>query len=226
MTPIFSSSVFLEEFLTVVKSPFNRFVLVLFFAAATATISQADTITINPTDDGSIYTCSACVHDPNHNYVLVSGYIVGEVVFSTASFNGQVGTAFLSVNPYAMPLWGPQMFVYGRASTSSTMSISDLASPTYLGTWTLPADLNFHRDAFFDVTSFLQSVNAPYVDIILKDASSDGSGTDVFSSTQYNYGHPSQLTVTNTPEPATWSLLLVGLIAPAIKFASSRSRQK
>jgi len=44
------------------------------------------------------------------------------------------------------------------------------------------------------------------VDITLENS----GGTDIFSSTKYDYGHPSQLTVV-TPEPAAGALLLRGI---------------
>jgi hypothetical protein len=44
------------------------------------------------------------------------------------------------------------------------------------------------------------------VDIILENS----GGTDIFSATQYNYGHPSQLIVV-TPDPAAGALLLLGI---------------
>jgi hypothetical protein len=167
---------------------------------------RADSVTLNPVDDGSLYTCNGCNPDPVRTYLLVAGYIVGEVDFSTAAFKGLVESAVFSVNPYGLPLFGPQLDVYGFASSSSSISEADLASPTLIGTWILPSSLGFGQDAFFDVTKFLQSVQTPYVDIILKNS----GGTDVFSSTQYNYGHPSQLTVV-TPEPAAGALVLLGL---------------
>ena len=166
---------------------------------------RADSLTGNPVDNGSLYTCSGCNPAPNRSYVLVDGYIVGEVDFSTSSFKGQVASALFSVNPYALPLFGPELDVYGFASSSSTISQTDLVSPTFIGTWTLPSNLGYGQDAFYDVTNFLQSVQTPYVDIILENS----GGTDVFSSTQYNYGHPSELTVL-TPEPAAGALLLLG----------------
>jgi len=167
---------------------------------------RADSLTVNPVDNGSLYTCSGCNPAPSRSYVLVAGYIVGEVDFSTALFQGQVQNALFSVNPYGLPLFGPQLDVYGFASSSSTISQTDLVSPTWLGTLTLPPGLGYGQDAFFDVTQFLQTVQTPYVDIILENS----GGTDVFSSTQYNYGHPSQLTVV-TPEPAAGALLLLGI---------------
>lgn len=167
-------------------------------------ISSADTITVNPTDDGSLYTCSGCNPAPSRDYVLASGYIVGDVDFSTGLFKGDVANAEFSVNPYGLPLWGSSVNVYGFASTSSTISMADLASPTFLGTWVLPSNIGYGQDAFFNVTQFLQGVNTPYVDIILISP----NGTDVFSSLQSNYGHPSQLTVT-TPESSVLAFLVV-----------------
>lgn len=179
------------------------FVLLVSFCALPA---AGDTITLNPVDDGSLYTCSTCSPNPFRSYVEVSGNIVGDIDFSTAAFQGKVGTALLSVNPYGLPLWGLQLDVYGYANSSATISMSDLASPTFIGVWNIPATLKYGQDTFFDVTNFLGTVNTPYVNFILKDA----YGTDIFSSTEYNYGHPSQLTVTTVPEPSSLAMLLGG----------------
>jgi hypothetical protein len=91
---------------------------------------RADSLTGNPVDNGSLYTCSGCNPAPSRSYVLVDGYIVGEVDFSTAPFQGQVQNALFSANPYGLPLFGPQLNVYGFASSSSTISQTDLVSPT------------------------------------------------------------------------------------------------
>lgn len=172
--------------------------------------AQATTINVNPSDNGSLYVCTGCNPAPNRIYVTVSGYIVGDIDFSTASFSGSsIDGALLSVNPYALPLFGTTLEVYGVASTSSTISMADLTSPVFIGTWNLPANLGYGDDAFYDVSGFLKTVNTPYVDFILEDAP---GGTDTFSSLQENYGHPSQLDVT-VPEPASFSLALMGLLA-------------
>lgn len=165
----------------------------------------ATTLVVNPADTGSLYTCNGCDPSPDRIYMTVGGYVVGEADFSTATFGGGVTKALFSVNPYALPLFGPQLEVYGYASQSSTISISDLNSPTYLGTWTLPANLGYGDDAYFDVSAFVQSVKTPYLDIILK-----SNGSDQFSSLQHNYGHASQLTLT-IPEPAGFTLAFAGL---------------
>jgi hypothetical protein len=38
---------------------------------------RADSLTVNPVDNGSLYTCSGCNPAPNRSYVLVDSYIVG-----------------------------------------------------------------------------------------------------------------------------------------------------
>jgi hypothetical protein len=59
------------------------------------------------------------------------------------------------------------------------------------------------------VTSFVSATNAPFLAFNLR-----STATDVFSSLEYNYGHPSQLLVTaDVPEPTSGVLLLTGLIA-------------
>ncbi|MGD0573172.1 MAG: PEP-CTERM sorting domain-containing protein [Sedimentisphaerales bacterium] len=182
--------------------PFNIFfVLSLFVLGIKSPIPcLADHYVINPSDDGSIYDNGNVV---TFAYLLCSGYIRGAVEFPIDAINGQIETSTLSVNPYGLPLWGQTVHVYGYPSTDGRLTSSDYDAGIFLGDWTLP-NLGYGQDAYFDVTSFMKTVTTPYVGFNLRT-----EDTDVFSSLEYNYGHPSQLSVSTVPEPAT--LLLLGL---------------
>lgn len=172
------------------KKNILNIVFVVFCLGGLAPFSRAETI-INPSDDGALYTCPDCNPVNNGGYVLVAGYIQGIVIFPTAPITGSVSAAFLTVNPYGLPLFDPDVDVYGIPENRSTISAEDGNAGTYLGTLHLP-NLGFGQDASFDVTAFMATNHTPYVGFNLR----DGSGADVFSSMEYNYGHPSQLHVT------------------------------
>ena len=168
-------------------------------------VSWASTIVIGPSDDGSVY--------PNGNvvtiqYLLASITIQGVVEFPMSSIASPITRAYLSVNPYGLPLWDLSVSMYGYESSDGALTSSDYNAGTFLGTLMLPDRLNYGQDAFFDVTSFLQTVGGPYVGFNLR----TDAGTDVFSSLESNYGHPAQLTVTMVPEPSTVLLLLSGIL--------------
>ncbi|MGA2322620.1 MAG: PEP-CTERM sorting domain-containing protein [Sedimentisphaerales bacterium] len=159
---------------------------------------------INPSDDGTIA--------PNGNMdtdsELISwGSAKGVMEFPVSSINGQITSATLSINPYALPLHDYLLHVYGYQSNDGRLTASDYYAGTYLGDWTLP-NLYFKQDAYFDVTTFMQTVRTPYAGFIIQ-----CDGMDFFSSLEYNYGHPSQLTVTTVPEPATLLLFTLGGLA-------------
>jgi hypothetical protein len=174
-----------------------------------STVSQAASITLDPTSDGSLYTCAGCNVVSDGGYVLVSGYIQGEVKFSSAAIAGTVTQTFLTLNPYALPLFGLDVQVYGYGTNIGPLDVTDANAGTFLGTLVLPANLGFGQDVFFDATAFVASTHAPFLAFNLR-----STGTDVFSSQEFNYGHPSQLLITTAvPEPTPTALLLIGLLA-------------
>ncbi len=169
--------------------------------------SHATVITINPSADGAIYTCSSCNPVSDGGYVLVANYIQGIVEFSLDQVNQPITSAILSLNPYGLPLHGETIEVYGYASTDGILTAADGFAGSFLGAWDMPVGLGYGQDTYFDVSDFLSTIDSPYVGFNLRSY----TGTDVFSSLEYNYGHPSQLTVTTVPEPASLLLLFVGI---------------
>ncbi len=168
--------------------------------------SEASVITIDPSDDGSLYSENTLV---KYAYLLSGSTIQGDVTFPLAQVTGSITQAELSVNAYGLPLWGPDVAIYGYSAQSGDITADAYNTGTYLGTLALPANLGYGQDVFFDVTQFLTSVNAPFVGFNLRSAS-----TDVFSSLEYNYGHPAQLTITTAavPEPSSFWLVATGCL--------------
>jgi hypothetical protein len=178
--------------------------IILFCALLTV---QVEATTINPASDGSLYVCSGCNTVSDGAYVLVGGYIQGDIKFSTSLINGTVTQAFLTLNPYGLPLWGSAVDVYGFATNIGQLSTSDANAGMFLGTLNLPSNLGYGQDVFFDVTSFVSQTHSDFLGFNLR-----STGTDVFSSLEYNYGHPSQLVVTMVPEPSQLALMMIGLL--------------
>ena len=116
--------------------------------------------------------------------VLVAGYIQGAIKFASAAITGRIAQAFLTLNPYTLPLFGQNVDVYGYPTTLGQLSESDANAGTFLGTLVLPPNLGFGQDAFFDVTAFVTTINAPFLAFNLRSA----GGTDDFSSLELNYG--------------------------------------
>lgn len=150
---------------------------------------------------------------------MVSGYIQGSIKFSTSLIPDTFSTVYLMVNPYGLPLWGKDVDIYGYGTSVSALDISDADAGTFLGTLTLPDNLGYGQDAYFDVTTFMTQNTSPYVAFNLRSLN-----TDVFSSLEYNYGHPSQLVFTTAipvPEPKVYGMLLAGLGLIALRRRQS-----
>lgn len=191
----------------------------LISALALSGQARADSLTLNPISDGSLYVCAGCNTVSDGGYVLAAGYIQGAVKFASPAITGKVTQAQLTLNPYGLPLWGDQVSIYGYGTSVGQLDASDADAGTLIGTFTLPS-LGYGQDAFFDVTQFVANTKAPFLAFNLRT-----NGTDVFSSTEYNYGHPAQLHITTAavPEPGSYALILGGLAV--VGAMSLRRRQ-
>lgn len=197
-------------------------------ALALALPVGAREIVINPSDDGSLYTCAGCNTVSNDAYLFVSDDIQGAVKFPLAKLAGGVVTkAVLTVNPYGLPVHGGPIAFYGLGSATGTIDASMANAGTLLGSMLIPAGVTYGQDIPFDVTEFVRSATTPYAGFNLRNGP---GGNAVFSSIEYNLGHPAQLRVTlddaPPPVPASsapiptlseWALaglmLLLGLMA-------------
>jgi hypothetical protein len=184
-------------------------VCVMTFVFAPCVVSAAD-IVINPANDGYI---SPAGWASTSSYVMVTSSYRGVIMFPTSQITEEIAHASLSVNPYSTPVYIKQLAVYAYQSNDSQIVSSDYNAGIFLGNWSLPEVYSWGQDAFFDVTQFMQGVSSPFVGFNLRAATT--GATDQFSSLEYNYGHPSQLTITPVPEPAT--LLLLGLGAAVLR---------
>jgi len=162
-------------------------------------LAPAAKLTLAPSSDGSLYVCDGCNIVSEGAYVPVAGYIQGAIKFPTAKFAkaSKVKSAFLSINPYGLPLFDLTVDVYGYSTAEGQLVDADANAGTLLGTQNNPADTGYGEPVLFDVKEFIgkskaTKAEAPFIAFNLR---TDG-GTDVFSSLEYNYGQPAQLLVT------------------------------
>lgn len=144
---------------------------------------QEVTDDILPVDCADLYSSGAV---DRGEYLDASGNIQGGLEF--AAFNASQDTSILlELNPYGLPLFGPNVSVYGFDGGTGTLESSNYNSGTLIGVWTLPTGLGYGQVATYDITSFVKSTKGPYFGILLS------AGGDVFSSTYINYGTPPEL---------------------------------
>jgi len=182
-------------------------------------------IRIDPVDDGAIYGLYPSPNSVSHSaYVLAAGYIRGAMLFESFD-RASYDNISLALNPYGLPIWDPSIDVFGYSSKSSVISPDDYDKGVFVGTLNIPAMTGFGQDALLDVASFLISVDEPYFGFILR----TDSGTDVFSSLEYNYGHPSGLVVTPSsvavPEPSS-GMFVLGSCGIVILAAYRKRRRR
>ncbi|MBI3347644.1 MAG: PEP-CTERM sorting domain-containing protein [Burkholderiales bacterium] len=67
------------------------------------------------------------------------------------------------------------------------------------------------EEIYFDVTDVVKATGSPYLAFVVQ----SGSGVVVLSSLEANYGHASQLILTQVPEPSEAALMAAGLLGLA-----------
>jgi hypothetical protein len=190
--------------------------VLLAVAGFCATLMTARATIYTPVADGSVYFTG---NTPGGYVEMAQGSIEGDLHF--ASFNAAYDSSIqLELNPYAEPLFASTLYVYGFDNASASLSGSDWNAGTYLGTWVLPANLGFGQETFFDVTSFVQSVQGQYFGFEIQAV----GGPDQFSSTTINYGTPPELIA--VPEPGTTSLTAMAATSTVLLARCRRSRNQ
>jgi len=156
--------------------------------------------------------CYDLYSDGNQNgFYLDAGFGDTHGTMEFAEFNtAQCVSIQLELNPYGLPLGSQTVNVYGFDGGNGTLSISNYDEGALIGVMTLPANLGYGQPATFDVTAFVKSTKGPYFGIWLSTPA--GSGDDVFSSLESNYGLPPELyAISPAPPPP-----------PAIAFAGNK----
>jgi hypothetical protein len=167
-------------------------------APLNSTSSAAD---ILPVTDGTIYSTSTAI---TNQYIATSSYLRGALEFAALD-TSKFASFQLALNPYALPLGDLTIAIYGYGNADGAITGADYDAGALLGTLTLPANIGYGQDAFFDATDFVRNVPGDFFGFNLR----TDSGGDTFSSLEYNYGKPSRLVVTAVPEPSTYALLLM-----------------
>lgn len=172
------------------------------------TATNSITVNVGPTILTNYILPAACADIYSSGNVNTGGYLDaspnphGGLEF--AAFNAGPYTVLLELNPYALPLYGTNVSVYGFDGGNGTLYGTNFNSGTLIGVWTLPAGLGYGQIATYDVSAFVKSCKGPYFGFILV------SSGDVFSSTSYNYGTPPELFVIGPPQPPSLTATRAG----------------
>jgi hypothetical protein len=163
--------------------------------------SPASAADVLPVTDGTIYSTNTAI---TNQYIATSSSLRGALEFAALD-TSKFASFQLALNPYALPLGDLTVAIYGYGNADGAITGDDYNAGTLLGTLTLPVNLGYGQDAFFDATDFVRNVPGEFFGFNLR----TDSGGDTFSSLEYNYGKPSRLVVTVVPEPSTYALLVM-----------------
>ena len=163
--------------------------------------SPASAADVLPVTDGTIYSTNTAI---TNQYIATSSSLRGALEFAALD-TSKFASFQLALNPYALPLGDLTVAIYGYGNADGAITGDDYNAGTLLGTLTLPVNLGYGQDAFFDATDFVRNVPGEFFGFNLR----TDSGGDTFSSLEYNYGKPSRLVVTVVPEPSTCALLVM-----------------
>jgi hypothetical protein len=186
-----------------------------------ATFAGVTTITLAPTGDG--YLCDAPELCGSSEVNLGSTLDIastpfvkwqGVVKFPGAPYGGRVISATLALSPYALPVIGDHLDVYGYGSNQGNVNIHDLNAGSFLGVMPFPHTISYNGAGTIDVTSFVRQNKNPYVGF---DLNTSDLGIFSLQSIAYHYHNEEQLILTidtsvpGVPEPDAWALMVIGL---------------
>jgi hypothetical protein len=193
-----------------------EFGIMAVFIVAMTQVASASALVINPSDDGLIDDDGDVSND---SYFITYGPKRAVIEFPTDQISRPIEEAYLSVNPYALPLRDYTIEVYGYESNDGILTSLDYDAGNFIGILYLPEDIDFGEDAYMNVTGFLRGISTPFVGFNLR---SEPGKADVFSSLEINYDHSSQLLISPIPEPSTIILILAGLSLIGLKAKINR----